>query len=52
MSVIAVVRDPTEIRRVLEHLGEATGLEVPSRAWDPLPVDDWPRDDSPPDDWS
>ena len=60
MRVIAVVRDPIEIRRVLEHIGERSDLAVPSRAWDPVPVPDWPdaptdayaMDTPAPDDWN
>jgi hypothetical protein len=40
MRVLSAVTDPAQVRRVLDHLGERTRQRVPSRAWDPVPVDD------------
>jgi hypothetical protein len=39
MRVLSAVTDPAQVRRVLEHYGERTAQRVPSRAWDPVPVD-------------
>jgi hypothetical protein len=36
MRVLAAVTEPEQVRRVLAHLGKR---DVPSRAWDPVPVD-------------
>ena len=41
MRIVSVVRAPDAVRRVLEHLGlAAADRDVPTRAWDPVPVDD------------
>jgi hypothetical protein len=45
MRVVAVVQDPGECRRYMEHAGIATRREVPQRAWDPVPIEPLPPDD-------
>ena len=41
MRVLGAVLDAAEIRRLLAHLGERASGRVPSRAWDPVPFDEW-----------
>ncbi|MBI2893115.1 MAG: hypothetical protein HYY06_06150 [Deltaproteobacteria bacterium] len=40
MRPIATVTEPSQVRRILEHLGEPIRGDVPTRAWDPVPCDD------------
>jgi hypothetical protein len=49
MTVVAVVKEPDECRRYMEHAGIATRGEIPTRAWDPVPIDP-AFDSTPPDD--
>jgi hypothetical protein len=50
MRPIATVTEPPQVRRMLEHLGEPIRGDVPTRAWDPVPM---PWDEpAPPDDWA
>ena len=46
MRVVAVVHDRDECRRYMEHAGIPTREDVPTRAWDPVPIDPLPPDDA------
>ena len=41
MRVLGAILDAAEIRRLLAHLDERTNERIPSRAWDPVPIDAW-----------
>ncbi|MBI2894946.1 MAG: hypothetical protein HYY06_15435 [Deltaproteobacteria bacterium] len=51
MRPIATVTEPSQVRRMLEHLGEPLRGDVPTRAWDPVPVL-WDEPAPPPYDWA
>jgi hypothetical protein len=38
MRVLETIHDPAQIARLLAHLGVSTRERIPSRAWDPVPV--------------
>jgi hypothetical protein len=40
MSVVAVVQNRDECKRYMAHVGIAMRGQVPTRAWDPVPIDD------------
>ena len=46
MSVIALVHDRAECRRYMEHASIPLRDHVPQRAWDPVPIDPLPPDDT------
>jgi hypothetical protein len=62
MQIVAIVRDALEARRYLAHAGIAVRPDAPSRAWDPVPIEDVfvergaardpCADELPPDDWT
>ena len=48
MRIVAAVTDPSEVERLLRHLGERTGAPRLTRVHQPVPIE---LDELPPDDW-